>query len=577
MLDQDLPVADDIDREISRDAEQFAAIGGAVARSLTGDASLQWSGQTLYRGTTVVPLNAAHQSDVAQRLLDQRALLDGAALRLQLSDRDLHAQHCPEDSVERFVYELLEQLRVEALAPDDLPGLQHNLRERFLRWADAFQNSGLTETSLGILLFTIAVTSWSRLTGEEPPDQMSDLMEATRINIVPDIGPMLRGMRDEIRHQSRFLPHAIALSQWVAGAIANAEHQAGNTARTRPQRNGFALRLHFESTQTPDPPVATSGQSNAWQASLQRYRVFTKAYDRQADATELVRAAQLRALRAEMDNELAELGINVPRLARILLNRLSRPERDGWEFEQEEGLIDGRRLARLIADPQARFIFQQEFIRPVSNAAVTFLLDCSGSMKAHAQPVSLMVDVLGRAMDMVGIQNEILGFSTQSWNGGRAKRDWMRAGKPALPGRLNEQLHIVFKPANRDWRRARSGVAALRRSDLFREGIDGEALAWAAQRLGQTPANRRLLVVVSDGCPMDSATHQENDEHYLDEHLKQVIREIECSQRVDVFALGVGLDLGCFYRHRLALDLTGGISEAVLLEIVNMLTKPHHA
>jgi cobaltochelatase CobT len=557
--------------------DQFASVGGAVVRALVNDASLQWSGQTLYQGTDIVAFNAAHQHDVAQRLLDQRALLDGAALRLKLSDTRLHGQHRPENDIERFVYELLEQLRVESLAPDELPGLKHNLRERFIRWADEFQNSGLTETSLGILLFTIAVTSWSRLTGEEPPDQMSDLMEGTRVNIVPEIGPMLRGMKEFLRDQPNFITHALALARWVANAIETAESQAGNATRNRPQRNGFSLRLHFESSQTPEPPIATSGQSKAWQASAQRYRVFTKTYDQEANATDLVREAQLREFRVQMDTELTELGINVPRIARILLNRLARPHRDGWEFEQEEGYLDGRRLARLIADPQARHVFQQEFIRPVSNAAVTFLLDCSGSMKTHSQHTSLMMDVLCRAMDMVGIQNEVLGFSTQTWNGGRAKRDWIRAGKPALPGRLNEQLHIIFKPANREWRRARTGLAGLRRLDLFREGIDGEALLWAAQRLGQTPANRRLLVVISDGCPMDSATHQENDEHYLDEHLKQAIREIEFAGAIEVSAIGVGLDLGCFYRHRLALDLHEGMSESVLIETVNMMTSPRHA
>jgi cobaltochelatase CobT len=557
------------------DVDRFATVGGAVVRALSGDPSLQWSGQTLYRGTDIVALNAAHQHDVAQRLLDQRALLDGAALRLKRSDPALHDHHRPADDIERFVYELLEQLRVEALAPDDLPGLKHNLRQRFLHWADEFQNSGLTETSLGILLFTIAVTSWSRLTGEEPPDQMSDLMEGTRVNIVPEIGPMLRGMKESLHCQDDFLLHSLALSRWVANAIETAEHQAGTATRNRPQRNGFSLRLHFESSQTPEPPIATSGQSKAWQASAQRYRVFTKTHDEEATATDLVREAQLREFRAQMDKELVELGINVPRIARILLNRLARPHRDGWDFEQEEGHLDGRRLARLIADPQATSVFQQERIRPVSNATVTFLLDCSGSMKAHAQHVSLMMDVLCRAMDMAGISNEVLGFSTRAWNGGRAKRDWVRAGKPPLPGRLNEQLHIIFKPSNREWRRARTGLAGLRRLDLFREGIDGEAVLWAAQRLRQSAANRRLLIVISDGCPMDSATHQENDEHYLDEHLKQAIREIEFDGSIEVSAIGVGLDLGCFYRHRLALDLNEGINEAVLLETITMMTAQH--
>lgn len=169
---------------------------------------------------------------------------------------------------------------------------------------------------------------------------------------------------------------------------------------------------------------------------------------------------------------------------------------------------------------------------------------------------------------------EILGFSTQSWNGGRARRQWQRAGQPDLPGRLNERLHIVFKDGARRWQQSRHGIAALRKPDIFREGIDGEAVEWACQRLLERPAKRRILMVISDGCPMDTATHQANDEHYLDQHLRQVLAAHERSGDVKICALGVGLDLGVFYRHRLAVELEPGIDEALLQSVAELLCRP---
>lgn len=556
---------------------QLETVCGAMVRSLTGDASLQWTGQTLYKGTQAVPLQAAHQSDVSTEWPDQRALLDGAAMRLRFSDAALHAQHAPSEPVDRLVYELLEQLRTESLVPDDWPGVRHNLEQRFLRWCQAFIDSGLTETTLGILMFSVALTAWSRLTGNEVPELMADLAEGTRADIVPEIGGYLTAMRRNRAQQEAFIPPALALSRWVGQSVRSAQAEVANGSTTARRRNGFALRLHFETPESVPPPMATSGDSRSWHATAQRYRVFTRAYDREAEAATLVRTAQLAEFRAQMDQEVIEAGFNIPRLARLFHRALAVPRRDGWRFAQEEGHIDGSRLAQLVSDPQDKAIFKDELQRPAMECAVAILLDCSGSMKAHARATSVLVDVLGRALDMAGVAVEILGFSTGSWNGGRARKDWQRAGQPEFPGRLNEALHLVFKAGTQPWRRGRLGLAALRRPDLFREGIDGEAVEWACQRLLQLPARRRILMVVSDGCPMDTATHQCNDEHYLDQHLKQVVAAHERSGDVEICGLGVGLDLGLFYRRRLALNLTEHLDDAALQAVAGLLLqrRPH--
>ena len=550
------------------------AWGGAMLRAVTGDVSLQWSGQTLYRGTTPIPQAAAHHSQVPVQQTDQRGMLDSMGLRLHWSDQALFQAHLPQDPVERMVFELLEQLRVESLVPEAWPGARENMRQRFVNWCQAFMDSGLTESSLGILLFTVAITAWSRLTGHEIPERMADLVESTRMSMASPLGrhwDRLRRFRDR---QLEFIEPALAVSRWVGMAVRAAQEDAPRGAGGPRRRSSFALPLHFESQSQDGMPVAQSGDSRAWAGTAQSYRVFTREFDREVQAAELIRALQLAQFREQMDEELARSGLQqAGRLARYLQQRLASTQRNGWNFGLEEGHLDGSRLSQLVTDPQQRAIFKDEMQRPVNETAVTILMDCSGSMKTFARPLSLLLDVLGRALEMAGASVEILGFSTQAWNGGRARRRWQRAGQPQFPGRLNERLHIVFKDGAKPWRHARHGIAALRKLDIFREGIDGEAVEWACQRLRAKTAQRRILLVISDGCPMDTATHQANDEHYLDQHLRQVLAAQERLGGVKVCALGVGLDLGVFYRQRLAVDLQHDIDEALLFSVAEMLCK----
>lgn len=557
--------------EAAASLSQLEELGGAALRALSGDPHLQWSAQTLFRDTAHIPLSAVHQQDVPPTQVDQRALIDGVALRLLHSDATLHEASQPQEEVARLVFEMLEQFRVESLCPAQWPGVQRNLIERFEHWRQAFEDSGLVETDLGLLLFTIAVSAWSRIGAHPIPDEVTDVMEATRANIMPVLGGAFHGLRQCRHDQAQFIAHALTICHWVAAAVDDA--QKASPAAASKRRSGFALRLMFQQPPSPAWPAPEGGTSRSWQASGQRYRVFTRAYDREVLAQELVRAAQLTQLRSELDDDLAKSGLNLTRLVRDLRFLLARPQEDDWRFAQDSGQIDGARLARLVANPLEQSIFRDPRIHPVADCAVTILLDCSGSMKAHARLTSMLVDWLCRGLDMAGITNEVLGFSTSAWHGGRAIRDWQRQGTPPFPGRLNEQLHMVFKPHDMPWRKARDGIAALRRPDLFREGLDGEALLWAAERIRQLEVRRRIVLVVSDGCPMDSATHQANDPRYLDQHLKQVVLGLQRQNEVHVCALGVGLDLGWFYRHRLAIDTSHPLNDALLHAVVSLLAQ----
>jgi cobaltochelatase CobT len=323
----------------------------------------------------------------------------------------LFQAHLPQDPVERMVFELLEQLRVESLVPEAWPGARENMRQRFVNWCQAFVDSGLTESSLGILLFTVAITAWSRLTGHEIPERMADLVESTRMSMASPLGrhwDRLRRFRDR---QQQFVEPALAVSRWVGMAVRAAQEDAPRGAGGPRRRSSFALPLHFESQSQDGMPVAQSGDSRAWAGTAQSYRVFTREFDREVQAAELIRALQLAQFREQMDEELARSGLQqAGRLARYLQQRLASTQRNGWNFGLEEGHLDGSRLSQLVTDPQQRAIFKDEMQRPVNETAVTILMDCSGSMKTFAKPLSLLLDVLGRALEMAGASVEILGF-----------------------------------------------------------------------------------------------------------------------------------------------------------------------
>ena len=551
----------------------------ASIRALSGQPDLHFRGRRLHRAGVSLPLFAPHlhPSLDDDDFASFRGAADGLALRLRLSDPQLHRQLCPPAPVERLLFELLEQIRVESQVPAGLGGVAANLRHRFEQWSLAFHRSGLTDSMRGILLFTVAQISRARVTGEPVLHETEDLMEATRAGIAPLLGHALAGLRRYRHDQAAYAVHALDLAKLVADLLRSAEPEGTDGDKDKPaeemERAAFSLMMDFDATVEDGIAAAVSGRSRVLEGQGDVYRVFTTAYDREVAAGSLVRPALLREYREQLDRRIAGQGVNTARLARELKQLLACPVQDGWDSGQEEGRLDGRRIAQLIASPTERRLFRTERLEPQSDCVLGFLIDCSGSMKQHIESVAMLVDVLTRALEQAGVNTEILGFSTSAWQGGRAQSDWLRMGKPQHPGRLNEVSHLVFKDADTTWRRARPDIAALLKPDLFREGIDGEAVDWACNRLKKRPEARRILLVISDGCPMDGATQLANDTHYLDNHLKQVVAQQAQSGEVAVFGVGVGLDLSPFYPHNLALDLSSPPGNGVFRELLGMLAR----
>ena len=557
--------------ETRRQREQ--ALCGATLRALSAR-RVEWRAGRLLEGERVQRVDAPHlRLQPEEGLLAQRGRCDATALRLRHGDTAWHERVAPAGVVERLVFDLLEQLRCESLLPSQLTGLAANVHARFAAWSRAALAHGLAESASGLLLYTLAQLCWSRFNQRPLPAEIEGLTECTRAGIVPAIGGWLAQMQRSLGDQAAFAQPALALAGWTGARLRAAQAAPGAGASEVQGRAQAALSALLPLDESDAAlPAPAAGSSTLLDGVNAAYRVFTTTYDRELQAAALVRPALLREWREHMDQRVVRLGLNPARLAHRLRHALARPAGPDWDFGLEAGRIDGRRLAQLVCSPAQRRVFRLESPRPRVDAAVGLLIDCSGSMRRHVEAVALLADVLLRCLEQAGASTELLGYTTGACNGGRARADWLRAGRPAHPGRLNERWHLVFKDAAQPWRRSRLGVAALLKGDLYREGVDGEAVAWAAQRLRARPEARRILLVVSDGCPMDSATQQANDARYLDHHLQQVVSQQERAG-IALIGIGLGLDLGAWYRHSVAADLGDGLDSALVSRVIDAIVR----
>ena len=551
----------------------------AAIRALTSDPELHLRAGRLLRDERPLTPYAPHLVPDPERhgFVDYRGATDAMALRLAHSDAALHQRLAPGDPLRRTVFDLLEQFRVEALAPPALAGLRRNVRGRFEQWSRDYLASRLLETTRGRLLFALAQVCRARVCGEPMIEEAEDPIETTRGELLKVIGPELLAMRRARADQAAYAAHALALADKLAAlwSLTGTESEHDEDVDRDASPRGFLMWLDPGPQGSQVMARADAGESRVLTDAGGGYRVFTRAYDRECGAAALVRPALLREYRDRLDARIAAQGVNVGRLAREIRALLSVPATDGWESAREDGRLDGRRLSQLIASATERRIFRAERESAAPDCLVTFLIDCSGSMKDSIETVAMLLDVLLRALEQAGVSTELLGFTTGAWNGGRAARDWTRAGRPDHPGRLNEAMHLVFKDADTPWRRARPGIAALLKADMFREGVDGEAVQWAARRMERRDESRRILLVVSDGSPMDTATHQANDRHYLDHHLRNVVQALERRGQVEIAGIGVGLDLSPYYTRSQAIDLAAPPGNRLFNEVLSLLAGRH--
>jgi cobaltochelatase CobT len=302
------------------------------------------------------------------------------------------------------------------------------------------------------------------------------------------------------------------------------------------------------------------------QPPISDYKVYTTRFDEITRPEDLCDGPELDRLRGYLDKQLVNLQGAVSRLANRLQRRLMAQQNRGWDFDMEEGLLDTARLTRVVTDPMQPLAFKTERDTTFRDTVVTLLLDNSGSMRGRPITVAAAcADILARTLERCGVKVEILGFTTKAWKGGQAREAWLAAGKPAHPGRLNDLRHIVYKAADAPWRRARRNLGLMMREGLLKENIDGEALDWAHKRLLARPENRKILMMISDGAPVDDSTLSVNPGNYLERHLRSVIEEIETRSSVELIAIGIGHDVTRYYRRAVTIvdaeELAGAMTD----------------
>ena len=584
-------------------AELFKRALAHAARALAEQSDLEVAfgsdGPKLANGVLTLPHPPRDPAGPESAAL--RGQADRLALRLANHDDAVHARTRPADRQAAEVFEAVEQTRVEAVGARVLAGVRANLDAALLTRLEKTGALRATEADRVPLAEAAALLARERLTGRRAPDGAGALLDLVRPELERRAGPQFDALAEVADDQAAFAGRLKAVlraldldpgdgqgddasedegedkpeEQQPDAADEQDEEEddagggegqsmdgstddqtAGDERESRP--DGAPAEPQGDATDE-GPDLDEGALPNRQQTAddgraIDAYRVFTSAFDETVDAAELCDPGELERLRALLDQQLTALSSVVARLANKLQRRLMAQQNRSWHFDLEEGVLDTARLTRIVVDPTSPLSFKAESESPFRDTVVTLLLDNSGSMRGRPIMVAAVcADILARTLERCGVKVEILGFTTRAWKGGQSREAWISAGKPASPGRLNDLRHIIYKAADAPWRRSKKNLGLMMREGLLKENIDGEALLWAHERLLARPEARQILMVISDGSPVDDSTQSANAALYLDKHLRQVIEQIETRSPVELIAIGIGHDVTRWYRRAVTL------------------------
>jgi cobaltochelatase CobT len=537
-----------------------------------------------------------------------RGHADSIALKLACHDPKVHRKLMPGNPQARGVFEAIEQARVEAIGARRMTGVAKNLTAMLDDHFHRGKFDEITDRADAPLSDALAMMVRERLTGLAPPTAAKKMVDLWRPILEDKIGARLDRLSRVTEDQARFgdmihdLLSALDLgderttdtdddndddnpdgesdqsgSEGSPDSDAAQEMSADQAEATTEEMSDSAMESAQASTsdtfddgelgEDETPGEATRPNSRGQNEPRgPEYHAFAPKFDEVVAAEDLCDHDELERLRSYLDKQLAHLQGIVARLANRLQRRLMAQQNRAWEFDLEEGILDPARLSRVVTDPYHPLSFMHEKEATFRDTVVTLLLDNSGSMRGRPITVAATcADILARTLERCGVKVEILGFTTRAWKGGQSREAWLAAGKPANPGRLNDLRHIIYKSADAPWRRARKNLGLMMREGLLKENIDGEALDWAHKRLLGRSEQRKILMMISDGAPVDDSTLSVNPGNYLERHLRHIIEEIETRSPVELIAIGIGHDVTRYYRRAVTIvdaeELGGAITE----------------
>jgi len=583
--------------------EAFERAVGATLRAIARRPDLQVSFRAARRnaeGEGEIVRIAPPRPDLSPLEVGRvRGEADSRALRLRFHDPVTHRRWAPGTELAGQVYETLEQIRIEALGARRYAGVRDNLQElyRARHGGNALAEQAGRDATVAEI---IDLYARERILGFELPalqrlqlDGWRDWLERHLAGRMPELEELLADQEGYARRVRELLgelglaedleepPEAErpdgreeeqeqqAAGEGEAGTGEGEEGEDGEEERG--ERSEVRREAGEEEDVAAEAETATGEREPGGEeeddsrpkranyrppaGEAPAYRVYTTAYDEVVEVEELCGPSELARLRSQLDHYLARYESMIGRIANRLQRKLMAQQQRSWTFDLEEGILDTSRLARVVANPMTPLSYKQEKETEFRDTVVSLLIDNSGSMRGRPITIAAMsAEILARTLERCGVKVEILGFTTRAWKGGQSREAWLKAGKPPQPGRLNDLRHIVYKAADAPWRRARRGLGLMLREGLLKENIDGEAILWAHQRLLARPEQRRILMVISDGAPVDDSTLSANPGNYLERHLREVIAWIEGQSEVELLAIGIGHDVTRYYRRAVTIS-----------------------
>ncbi|WP_022706544.1 cobaltochelatase subunit CobT [Paracoccus zeaxanthinifaciens] len=542
-----------------------------------------------------------------EEILIARGTADALAMRMRHHDAATHARFAPDGPMARELYEALETARCEALGARDMPGALSNIDVKIGAEADKKGYSQISQPADAPLSVAAGYLLRQAATRRPLPPGAQNVADLWRPFIESQAGAALADVDEALSDQAEFarlarrIIHDLGYGDQLgedpdqpeddeseenaeqdeeAGDNQSRDEDDSDEADASPERSQeqqqderqaqvsmdessedeMSDEAEMPDADTPPdqpPPVSDADPG---------YKVFAQNWDEEIRAEDLADPAELERLRAYLDKQLDPLRGAVSRLANKLQRRLQAQQNRSWEFDREEGVLDAGRLARVVANPTMPLSFKIEKDTEFRDTVVTLLIDNSGSMRGR--PISIAAicaDVLARTLERCNVKVEILGFTTRAWKGGQSREAWLASGRPATPGRLNDLRHIIYKSADAPWRRVRPNLGLMMKEGLLKENIDGEALEWAHRRMAKRSEARKILMVISDGAPVDDSTLSVNAANYLERHLRDVIAMIERRRAVELLAIGIGHDVTRYYERAVTItdaeQLAGAITE----------------
>ncbi len=573
-------------------AEDFKRATAGVLRAIAEQPDVQVafqpgpSGLSGKRARLPLPTRALPPAEMAKL----RGQSDAIALRLRHHDDGVHAQRMPTRREAKDAYDALEQVRVEVVGSRFMNGVNANLRAKLSEECESEGYDRMTRKDQLPIDKALALLARERISGEAAPEGARRVLNLWRDTLGDTADQALSEMTNAQDDQTAFarasrkLLAALDLAEAEvdaepddnsedgddggeqSGAQDNSQDGDGKSESEQDSMLGAqpdemeGEAADDDGSDSEEDAAVAEGDDRPGGPQPRRerpnpdneaiYRAYTRQHDEEVDAEDLCDPDELTRLRQQLDQQLQHLQGVISKLANRLQRRLLAQQTRSWEFDLDEGMLDAGRLARVVINPMLALSYKRELDTEFRDTVVSLLIDNSGSMRGRPITVAAMCgDILARTLERCAVKVEVLGFTTRAWKGGQSREKWVQDGKPRNPGRLNDLRHIVYKAADSPWRRARKNLGLMLREGLLKENIDGEALLWAYRRLLIRPEHRRILMVISDGAPVDDSTLSVNPGNYLEKHLREVIRDIENRDQVELIAIGIGHDVTRYYRR----------------------------